>query len=61
MREEKINDPSKLKKRKQGRQYKVMGDFALMVSSLTDALDYYKTALDILTKSSDYLWIASTH
>jgi hypothetical protein len=35
MREDKINDQSKLKKRKLGRQYKVMGDFAMLVLSPT--------------------------
>lgn len=42
MREEKISEASKLKKRRLGRQIKIMGDFALMIGDLPDALDYYK-------------------
>ncbi|CAD8088333.1 unnamed protein product [Paramecium sonneborni] len=56
MKEEKINDQSKLKKRKQGRQMKIMGDLALMVNDSQDAIEYYKQALDILNKNNDYLW-----
>lgn len=35
MREEKISDQAKMKKRKMGRQYKIMGDLALLVLSPT--------------------------
>ncbi|CAD8075128.1 unnamed protein product [Paramecium sonneborni] len=56
MKEEKLNDQSKLKKRKQGRQVKIMGDFALMVNDPQDAIEYYKQAFDILNKNNDYLW-----
>jgi hypothetical protein len=41
MKEDKLHDQAKLKKRKLGRQLKVMGDFALLVSSPKDALTYY--------------------
>lgn len=53
MREEKISDQSKLKKRRLGRQYKVMGDLSLLILSTTDALNYYKSALEILKKNDD--------
>ncbi|CAK74623.1 unnamed protein product (macronuclear) [Paramecium tetraurelia] len=56
MKEEKISDQSKLKKRKQGRQIKIMGDLALMINDPQDAIDYYKQALDNLNKNNDYLW-----
>ncbi|CAD8164903.1 unnamed protein product [Paramecium pentaurelia] len=56
MKEEKITDQSKLKKRKQGRQIKIMGDFALMINDPQDAIDYYKQALENLNKNNDYLW-----
>lgn len=42
MKEEKISDQSKLKKRKQGRQIKIMGDLALMINDPFDAIEYYK-------------------
>ncbi|CAD8176333.1 unnamed protein product [Paramecium octaurelia] len=56
MKEEKISDQSKLKKRKQGRQIKIMGDLALMINDPLDAIEYYKQALDNLNKNNDYLW-----
>ncbi|CAK79338.1 unnamed protein product (macronuclear) [Paramecium tetraurelia] len=56
MKEEKISDQSKLKKRKQGRQIKIMGDLALMINDPFDAIEYYKQALDNLNKNNDYLW-----
>lgn len=38
MKEEKVNDPAKLKKRKEGRALKTMGDMSLMLLSFDDAV-----------------------
>ena len=55
VKEEKISDSTKLKKRKQGRSLKVMGDYALLLGCTKDATTYYNQALEIL-KPSDNLW-----
>ena len=55
--EEIIDDPSKIKKRKQGRSLKVRGDLALILGGFRDAFGYYNQAFDILKPSEDNLWI----
>ncbi len=55
--EEKILDNEKLKKRKKGRAYKLMGDYCLLALAYLDALNFYKLSLEILKKNDDYLWI----
>ncbi|KAL4496503.1 hypothetical protein ABPG72_014733 [Tetrahymena utriculariae] len=59
MKEEKVTDSSKLKKRKEGRALKMMGDYCMMLLSFEDSISYYSDGIKILKKNEDYLWIAS--
>ena len=58
MKEEKVNDPAKLKKRKEGRALKTMGDMSLMLLSFDDAVSYFTESMKILKKVDDFLWMA---
>lgn len=59
VKEDKISDSSRLKKRKAGRSLKVMGDYALMLGCTKDASAYYNQAIEILKPSGDNLWYLS--
>lgn len=56
VKEEKLDDKSKLAKRKLGRQNKLMGDLAHIMGSLGEAETFYEEALDILKSNGDLLW-----
>ena len=56
--EEKLVDVSKLKKRKIGRGFKVIGDYCLMINSFDDAILNFNKSLEILKKNEDWLWSA---
>lgn len=59
--EDKINDVKQLKKRKQGRALKLMGDYSLMLLDWQDAYNYYQQSQEILKKNEDYLWLGGTY
>lgn len=60
MKEERITDSSKMKKRKEGRALKMMGDYSLMMLSADDAMSYFSESQRVLKKVEDFLWLAST-
>ena len=43
-------------KKKWGRLQKAKGDMALLAGSPRDAFEHYKCALELSTKSSDFIW-----
>lgn len=45
-----------LKKRRIGRQQKMMGDYCLLAGSPADARDHYQTAADLARASTDFIW-----
>lgn len=55
-----MTDAAKIKKRKQGRCLKIMGDLSLMINCFNDALGYYNQSVEILKSNYDFLWYASS-
>ncbi|CAG9311322.1 TRS120 [Blepharisma stoltei] len=55
------NDFAKLKKKKNGRYIKLIGDLCLLLGSLIEANEEYVKALEAENKTSDWLWVAATY
>lgn len=58
MKEDKITDSSKMKKRKEGRAIQMIGDLSILLLSFDDAYNYYLESSKLLKKVDDYLWLA---